>query len=422
MSTTAATQQLSVKRIATFQVFPAPLVFLSDTAQQTALPLMEALAREALHQGMSIVAVCADAQLSSDIMTSSTVSAIDCRLPLDRIVDGASADRGVDFVSLGQTIQQAIVASIGRSTFGLSHQLSADRDGGDNNVLRDNPSSKIGESAGRGGVLVVFDSLEMLLRTSTVDTLALLRTIRQKAPLHSNFRILARFPRDIFQRRAETSSASSWSGSPSLYNTLNSIADAIIDIYPLDALPRWMPGWYSNEEAMPFVSLNHNDSRRGLLRMEHRKQSGKIGMEVASFDIDERLLPVFRTIEISPSSTVAPLESALIGRLPQSSNKDKQSGRKESGSNDAKPANAVASKNQPDPTSGLSFNLNLTEKQRKDKANVELPYLEAQLDTQQSFAKMSVAESKHSGGEIHYQLDETDDWDEEDDLDDDLEI
>ncbi|KAJ2530102.1 hypothetical protein EV175_007323, partial [Coemansia sp. RSA 1933] len=152
------------------------------------------------------------------------------------------------------------------------------------------------------------------------------------------------------------------------------MADAIIDVHPLDALPSWMPGWYSNDEVAPFIALKHNDATRGLLRMEYRKQSGKIGHEVASFEIDEMLLPVFQAVEVS-SPVVMALQNKPSSQQ-QSSQKPKQDS-KDSGQNAAK---AVNMHQQSDPAAGLSFNLKLTEKQRKDKANVELPYLEAQVE------------------------------------------
>ncbi|KAJ1907403.1 hypothetical protein LPJ81_000775 [Coemansia sp. IMI 209127] len=267
-------------------------------------------------------------------------------------------------------------------------------------------------------VLVAFDSVEMLLRTSTIETMYLLRTIRKDVLKRSSSRVLARFPRDILQQRADVSGGLQRSSDPSLYSTLTSIADAVIDVYPLDVLPSWMPGWYSNEEAVPFISLKHNDSTHCLLRMEHRKQSGKVGLEVASFEINQDQLPMFRAVDASSPVAIALQDPPSQQHTPQKPKHDQKDSRKGSSGHDAtRPVNAPQAQHQLDPTAGLSFNLNLTEKQRRDKASVELPYLEAQLaDTGIS------SDNRHIGGEIHYQLDETDDWDDEDDLDDDLEI
>ncbi|KAJ1771224.1 hypothetical protein IW140_000455 [Coemansia sp. RSA 1813] len=409
MSNTAV-QQLAVKRIASYQKYSAPLVLLSDTAQQTALPLLEALVRESLHRGLSVVVVCMESKPSANIAALSNVSIVDYRPTLDQITGSMGNDRLIDFVKLKQTIQQAMALKEHASAI-VQHQST---DGG-----LDGNSSSNHDKEVIGNVLVAFDSIEMLLRTSTVETLFLLRTIRQDVSKRSSSRVLARFPRDVLQQRADTDSTIQRSSAPPLHNTLSSVADAVIDVYPLDALPSWMPGWYSNEEATPFVSLKHNDSRRGLLRMEHRKQSGKIGLEVASFEIDERLLPVFWVIEISSSAAIAPQDLPFQQHTSQKPKHDQQGSCKGgSGLDSAKPAKAPQAQHQPDPTDGLSFNLKLTAKQRKEKANVELPYLEAQL----ADSSISPDSRNPGGGEIHYQLDETDDWDDEDDLDDDLEI
>ncbi|KAJ2387920.1 hypothetical protein GGI23_006168 [Coemansia sp. RSA 2559] len=403
MSNTAT--QLSAKRIATFQKYSAPLVLLSDTAQQTAIPLLDALVRESLHRGLSVVAVCIESIPSADILALPNVSIVDCRPALDQIIGGTAAGHRTDFVTLRQTIQQAIsaIASKEYASSAASQHSSA---------------SGAFKDAIKNDVLVAFDSVETLLRTSTIETMSLLRTIRKDVLKRSSSRVLVRFPRDILQQRADIGGGFQRSNNPPLYSTLASIADAVIDVYPLDALPSWMPGWYSKEDAAPFISLKHNDSTHCLLRVEHRKQSGKIGLEVASFEINQDRLPMFRAVDASSPVTIAlqaPLSQQHPSHMPKHDQKDSRKG--SSGLDASKLANAPQVQRQLDPTAGLPFNLHLTEKQRRDKATVELPYLEAQLaDTSIS------SDNQHTGGEIHYQLDETDDWDDEDDLDDDLEI
>ncbi|KAJ1676170.1 hypothetical protein EV182_008723, partial [Spiromyces aspiralis] len=70
-----------------------------------------------------------------------------------------------------------------------------------------------------------------------------------------------------------------------------------------------------------------------------------------------------------------------------------------------------------DPTANLSFNLRLTDEQRKAKESVELPYMKAQVAS----AQMQGEREYQEAGQIIYQPDADDDWD-EDDPDDDLEI
>ena len=64
---------------------------------------------------------------------------------------------------------------------------------------------------------------------------------------------------------------------------------------------------------------------------------------------------------------------------------------------------------QPDPAANLTFDLRLTTKEKRDRANVVLPY-----------AQVGVSSSK-GAGQIFYQPDEADDFDESD-PDDDLDI
>ncbi|KAJ2167352.1 hypothetical protein GGH15_002173 [Coemansia sp. RSA 562] len=328
---------LSIKRIAAHQQHSVPLLVLSETAQQTALSLMEAMVREGLGHGLGVVVVCLEQLLSRDIMCQPAVALVDCRPTMAQIGDGSA------FLPNGT--RQIDLARLDRDVCSQIERISA--------------VSKVS-----GGFVVVIDDLEPLLNISRVDTLALLRKLRSVAKQCQSSRILARYSRDIADQRTDK-------GGPHLplvSNVLRSIADAVVDVYPMDVLGTWMPGWYSNGEAQPFVTLGDNDERRGLLRLEHRRQSGKVGYEVAAFEINEQQRPVFSAVKAV--ATGEPPSAATAG---------------------------------PDPRQHLPFNLDLTDKQRQDRADVELPYLEAQA------------------GEIHYQMAEEDDWD-EDDPDDDLEI
>ncbi|KAJ2119691.1 Elongator complex protein [Coemansia sp. RSA 720] len=325
---------LSIKRIAAHQQHSVPLLVLSETAQQTALPLMEAMVREGLGHGLGIVAVCLEQLLSRDIMCQPKVALVDCRPTMAQIGDGSAflpnGTRRIDLARLDSDVCSQI--------------------------------ERI--SAVSGGFVVVIDDLEPLLNISQVDTLALLRKFRSVAKQSQSSRILARYSRDTANQHADKGG----SHLPLVPNVLQSIADAVVDVYRMDVLGSWMPGWYSNGEVQPFVSLGDNDERQGLLRLEHRRQSGKVGYELAAFEINVQQRPVFSAVKAV--AAVEPLSAATAG---------------------------------PDPRQHLPFNLDLTDKQRQDRADVELPYLEAQA------------------GEIHYQMAEEDDWD-EDDPDDDLEI
>lgn len=74
---------------------------------------------------------------------------------------------------------------------------------------------------------------------------------------------------------------------------------------------------------------------------------------------------------------------------------------------------------RPDPTADLSFELGLTEQQRKAKADVALPYT---LPDARKTAQLDLfGGGGGGGGQIHYEADDADDFDEED-PDDDLGI
>ncbi|KAI9475203.1 Elongator complex protein [Coemansia sp. RSA 989] len=328
---------LSVKRIAAHQQHSVSLVALSETAQQSALPLMEAMARESIGCGLSVVAVCLEQLLSSDIIRLPQVHLIDCRIQPAQITNCSA------FTADGQR-----QLDIGKLESDICAEVEACA------------------ASAKAGVLVVIDDLEPLLAASRVSTLAMIRKLRSAVRQQQRGRVLVRYPRDTIDQDTAAHA-------PLVVSMLTSLADAVIDVHHADALETWMPGWYSDGQPRPFVTLSDSDSQRGLLRLEHKRPAGKMGYELASFEIGEQQRPAFAAITIAaapklpagPQPAPLPLESTKMEQVP--------------------------------------FSLELTEKQRQDRAQVELPYLAAQA------------------GEIHYQLDAEDDWD-EDDPDDDLEI
>ncbi|KAJ1944638.1 Elongator complex protein [Linderina pennispora] len=361
---------LAIRKIAAFQQFAAPLVVLSETAQQTSLALLECLVREGLDRGLGVAAFCLESSLSDDIVHSPHTAIIDNRPSLEQLLAGQESPRQIDFAAIEQRIR-ASVEQVGRSC---------------------------------SGCLLVIDSLEQLLWASTSMTFVMLRSLRKHMAKtfgsDTNHRILARYPRDTFAGHIEDGREQS--GSPILVNSLGYIADAIIDVYPTDVLPSWCPGWFSDGKPKPFLALTHNDPHRCLLRFEQRRQSGKVGVEVASFEAVKGR-PVFANLDVSEIVNPA-LPEPIAAPLPTKT---------QTATSSTKTAPAKEKQNQQqqqtDPTANLSFNLTLTDKQREDKASVVLPYTDAQMD------------EGSSGGEIHYQLDDEDDWD-SDDPDDDLEI
>ncbi|KAJ2330493.1 hypothetical protein GGH91_006651, partial [Coemansia sp. RSA 2671] len=279
MSTSAGTA-LSIRRIASYQLYSASLVVLSDTARQPALPLQEALVRESIKRGLRIVAVCTERPFSADIMCSPNTVAIDWR-PSTATLSATAPGR---FDDLFQEIGRCIATK---------------------------PNDKAA-SVGRGkDTLVVFDSLEALLQASVSDTLVLLRDVRSKLDLASRSRILARYPRDVFSRNTRASGAAD--SSCFIASNLCELADATIDVYPLSSLDTWMPGWYSNGQQQPFLALRDCDSRRGALRLEHKRQSGKVCFEVATFEINDQLLPEFSSVNTSYSTGAKATNAGSLG-------------------------------------------------------------------------------------------------------------
>ncbi|KAJ1948212.1 hypothetical protein FBU59_001699 [Linderina macrospora] len=352
---------LAIRKIAAFQQFAAPLIVLSETAQQTALPLLESLVREGLDRGLGVVALCLESSLSNDIAQSPHAAIIDNRPSLEHFLAGHESPGRIDFDALEERTTAAI------------RQISDSR-----------------------------SSCLLLLWTSTSMTFLMLRSLRklmtQTFGSDKTHRILTRYPRDTFAGHVENGREQR--GSPILANSLANIADATIDVYPTDVLPSWCPGWFSDGKPEPFLALTHNDPHHCLLRLEQRRQSGKVGVEVATFEaVNGR--PVFASVDVSGIVNPA-LPEPIAAPLPPKTQST-------TSSSTAKGQQQQQQQQQTDPTANLSFNLSLTDKQREDKNSVVLPYTDAQMD------------EGSSGGEIHYQLDDEDDWD-SDDPDDDLEI
>ena len=78
---------------------------------------------------------------------------------------------------------------------------------------------------------------------------------------------------------------------------------------------------------------------------------------------------------------------------------------------------------QADPTANLTFNLRLTSEQKEARSNVVLPYTKQAHKRHDRSVTNGPASGQlgGGGGQIHYQPDDADDFD-EDDPDDDLDI
>ncbi|KAJ2384109.1 hypothetical protein GGI05_005104, partial [Coemansia sp. RSA 2603] len=276
---------LSIRRLATYQQYSTPLVIVSETAQQTALPLLESMIRESIARNMHVLAVCLDTLPSNKIASSPLVQIIDRRLTLESIlsvdkIEGLPSE--VDSQASISRLQGDIVSHIGR--------------------IKTLPTAE-------QGFLVVIDSIDRLLRVSQAATLGLLRSIRREVGNSIKTRLVTRFGRDFEDSdrgAGRYGAVARPSSTLCVANALCELADAVIDVYPLDALKTWMPGWYSDGKAESFISLGDNDFWRGLVRLEHKRQSGKVGFEVSAFEINTKTgQPKFTPIDVSAAAQQA---------------------------------------------------------------------------------------------------------------------
>ncbi|KAJ2849894.1 hypothetical protein J3B02_003740, partial [Coemansia erecta] len=203
---------LSIRRLVTYQQYTAPLIIVSETAQQTALPFLEAMVRESLARNMRIVAVCIDGLPSSDIANSPKTGIVDQRLSLDSILatnkpSSAATDMGIG--AIDQNGFSQLQSAIDRGLQNIQTQMKLKSGNGSDD-----------------GVLVVIDSLDRLLRSSQTSTLMLVRRVRQAVCSVPKSRVVARFSRDLWDSK-------SWSYAA---NALCELADATVDVHPLDDL------------------------------------------------------------------------------------------------------------------------------------------------------------------------------------------
>ncbi|KAL9552552.1 hypothetical protein MBANPS3_003715 [Mucor bainieri] len=178
-----------------------------------------------------------------------------------------------------------------------------------------------------------------------------------------------------------------------LQDSLNRLASVIIKLEALKertafetqaALTGFVP-----QDTFSYLSITSNClTKGGIAHIEWRKKSGKVQYESNGFIMqpDTGLLQVVAASQLT-------LEKEEKEPEPEAMDVD----------------------NKSDPTANLSFNLSLTDEQRKTKENLVLPFMKAQQ------LEVSVEEEKKSSGLIYYDPDAADDFDDED-PDDDLDI
>ncbi|KAL7319911.1 hypothetical protein PS15m_002991 [Mucor circinelloides] len=176
-----------------------------------------------------------------------------------------------------------------------------------------------------------------------------------------------------------------------LQDSLNRLGSVIIKLEALKertafetqaALTGFVP-----QDTFSYLTITSNClTKGGIAHIEWRKKSGKVQYESNGFLLsDNGLLQVVAANQLTLEKEEEPEPEAM----------------------------QVDTKS--DPTANLSFNLSLTDEQRKTKENLVLPFMKAQQ------LEVSVEEEKKSSGLIYYDPDAADDFDDED-PDDDLDI
>ena len=179
-----------------------------------------------------------------------------------------------------------------------------------------------------------------------------------------------------------------------LQDSLNRLASVIIKLEALKerttfetqaALTGFVP-----QDTFSYLTITSNClTKGGIAHIEWRKKSGKVQYESNGFimlEENDALLHVVAANQLTLEKEQEP-----------------------------EPVEAMDVDKKSDPTANLSFNLSLTDEQRKTKENLVLPFMKAQQ------LEVSVEEEKKNGGLIYYDPDAADDFDDED-PDDDLDI
>ncbi|KAI9483990.1 MAG: Elongator complex protein 5 [Benjaminiella poitrasii] len=186
----------------------------------------------------------------------------------------------------------------------------------------------------------------------------------------------------------------------SLQDSLIRIASVIVKLEALKerthfetqaALTGFVP-----EDTFSYLSTTANCvTKGGIAHIEWRKKSGKVQYESNGFVLNAAngLLDVVTTTQLTGI--------------------DEEEEKKKQEEKEKAEAMEVDAKN--DPTANLSFNLSLTDEQRKIKESLVLPYMKAQQ------LEVTSEEVTKNSGLIYYDPDAADDFDDED-PDDDLDI
>ncbi|KAI8870184.1 hypothetical protein GQ42DRAFT_19027 [Ramicandelaber brevisporus] len=273
----------------------------------------------------------------------------------------------------------------------------------------------------------IFDSISPLLAHSISDTMQLLSALKEAG--HS---VVARFHSDILN-----TSGTSYSVINPLLSTLTAAASTFIRVRRLPLIVNDKPQTSlsatdniddvdADFSGIEFLGIDDNSMDSVLYDMESSMKFGKTQREIAiaSFNASSP----WNSLKVSPGTARFSLAPSIpVVTQAKDSPKAAATATATAATTQKSQANLAAlsapAPNQPsaekkstedknDPAANLSFNLRLTDEQRRAKDNVVLPYMIQESNT---------APMPDGGAEIIYQADEADDLDEED-PDDDLDI
>ncbi|KAG0222718.1 Elongator complex protein 5 [Mortierella sp. GBAus27b] len=225
----------------------------------------------------------------------------------------------------------------------------------------------------RSNFTIYFDSLSQFLVSSVPDTFSLIRSII--GLLTDSSRIIAIHHEDVPDADSFLPDASK----PLASNSLAHVATTLITLKNSEAIRQDQEDLRRGVVAakeFAYLTVHGNAWDSAVCEIEHKRKSGKVSRETNAYRLE------------SPTGNLLVVNVwDVVGEMPDVEKLDLQESQTS------------------DPTANLSFNLNLTEEQRRAKNDTVLPYVKTQEST----------------GAIYYEPDAADDFD-DDDPDDDLTI
>ncbi|KAI8079706.1 Elongator complex protein 5 [Gilbertella persicaria] len=329
-------------------------VLINDTIRFSSLPLLADISKRALDDNKTVIA----------LLTETSPKAWRERFSANNnifIIDCYSDPYGWDYAT--ETQEQ--------NTVKVTHIQDMEKA-----IL----SSIIEKTMNTPDFLIVVDSVIPLAKISQHRTYQFVKTL-ESLTTDTN-RLVLGYHSDI--KLASKSGLS-------LQDSLTRLASVIIKLEPLkerthfetqSALTGFVP-----QDTFSYLTVTSNcTAKGGIAHVEWRKKSGKVLYESSGFLLNSR-----GYLDVVPISQL----TGVIESQPDESE-------------------TVERDNKSDPTANLSFNLSLTDEQRKVKENLVLPFMKAQQ------LEVSTEDEKKSSL-IYYDPDAADDFDDED-PDEDLDI